>query len=232
MSSAVVPFTLSSPAAAIRGDPKQKLGVGMKAGNLLFRRKLSIFMGLTGSSIQTSGFEVKTAAKYSKDEQEQLNQEPPNPYPTEELVERPDMDMHMQKEGSLPPKKSAKIHDFCLGIPYGGFVFGVGLLGFLFSRNSASVTTGMLFGGAILALGTFSLKVWRKGQSSSPFILGQAAIAAALLGMHFRLYSLTKKLFPSGFFVLMSAAMICFYSYVLISGGNPPPKKLRVAPPS
>lgn len=231
MSSAVVPFTLSSPAAAIRGDPK-KLGVGMKAGNLLFPRRLSIFMGLTGSSIQTSGFEVKTAAKYNKDQQEQLNHEPLNPYPTEDLVERPDMDMHIQNEGSLPPKKSAKIHDFCLGIPFGGFIFGIGLLGFLFSRNSASLTTGMLFGGAILALSTFSLKVWRKGQSSSPFILGQAAIAAALLGKHFQLYSLTKKLFPSGFYVLMSAAMICFYSYVLISGGNPPPKKLRVAPPS
>ena len=29
------------------------------------------------------------------------------------------------------------------------------------------------------------------------------------------------------FFIHYSAAMLCFYSYVMISGGNPPPKKLQ-----
>lgn len=58
----------------------------------------------------------------------------------------------------------------------GGFVFGGGLLGFIFSRNPACQTTGVLFGGAVLALGVLSLKVWKKGQSSLPFILGQAGI--------------------------------------------------------
>lgn len=28
-------------------------------------------------------------------------------------------------------------------------------------------------------------------------------------------------------FFLYSAAMLCFYTYVVISGGNPPPKKLK-----
>ncbi|KAF2289333.1 hypothetical protein GH714_034973 [Hevea brasiliensis] len=36
-----------------------------------------------------------------------------------------------------------------------------------------------------------------------------------------------KKLIPTGFYVVISAAMLCFYSYVIISGGNPPPKKLH-----
>lgn len=33
---------------------------------------------------------------------------------------------------------------------------------------------GVLLGGALLVLSTFSLKVWRQGKSSLPFILGQA----------------------------------------------------------
>ncbi|KAG5219176.1 protein FATTY ACID EXPORT [Salix suchowensis] len=97
---------------------------------------------------------------------------------------------------------SAKIHDFCFGIPFG---------------------TGVLFGVALLALSNFSLKIWRQGKSSLPFVLGQAVLAAALCWNNFRAYSwLTKKVIPTGFFAVISAAMLCFYSYVMISGGNPP----------
>ncbi|CAK7356110.1 unnamed protein product [Dovyalis caffra] len=122
---------------------------------------------------------------------------------------------------------SAKIHDFCFGIPYGGIVLSGGLLGFVFSRNAVTLGTGVLYGGALLALSTFSLKIWRQGKSSFPFVLGQAVLAAALCWNNFRAYSLTKKLVPTGVFAVISAAMLCFYSYVMISGGNPPPKKLR-----
>ncbi|URD95695.1 Transmembrane proteins 14C [Musa troglodytarum] len=52
----------------------------------------------------------------------------------------------------------------------GRFLFAGGLLGYIFSRNP----TGMVSGGAILALNFFSLKVWRTGRSSLPFIFDQA----------------------------------------------------------
>lgn len=55
----------------------------------------------------------------------------------------------------------------------GGIVLSGGLLGFVFSRNPATLSTGVLYGGALLALSTFSLKIWRQGKSSLPFILGQ-----------------------------------------------------------
>lgn len=136
--------------------------------------------------------------------------------------------------GSLNPevletKKTAKIHDFCFGIPFGGFVLTGGLLGSIFSRNLTTLGTGVLFGGAILAFSTISLKVWKEGKSSFPFIIGQAVLAVTLLWKNFQTYSVSKKLFPSGLYVLVSAAMLFFYSYVMISGGNPPPKKLRSA---
>ncbi|TVU11551.1 hypothetical protein EJB05_45144 [Eragrostis curvula] len=128
-----------------------------------------------------------------------------------------------------PQQKSAIIHDFCLGIPFGGFLFSMGLIGFFFWRNPVSLTFGVAPGLAILALGVLSLKVWRSGKSSLPFILAQAALAGAVAWKHSQAYITTKKLLPWGFYAALSAAMICFYSYVLLAGGNPPPKKAATA---
>ncbi|CAA7408805.1 unnamed protein product [Spirodela intermedia] len=130
----------------------------------------------------------------------------------------------IQEGFSIEKKKTAKIHDFCLGIPFGAIVLSGGLIGYLFSRNLATLGTGFLFGLPLLSLSCFSLKVWRNGISSLPFILGQGALAAALFWKHFQTYSSTKKFFFPGFYALLSGAMLCFYSYVLLSGGNPPPK--------
>lgn len=130
---------------------------------------------------------------------------------------------------AAPQQKCAKIHDFCLGIPFGGFLFSMGLIGFLFWRSPASLTFGVAPGLAILALAVLSLKVWRSGKSSLPFILAQAGIAAAVAWKHCQAYTTTRKLLPWGFYVALSAAMICFYSYVVLAGGNPPPKKAKAA---
>ncbi|CAN6904934.1 unnamed protein product [Brassica oleracea] len=129
--------------------------------------------------------------------------------------------------GSTQPKRAAKIHDFCFGIPYGGLVMSGGLLGFAFSRNLTSLSTGVLYGGGLLALSTLSMKIWRQGKSSFPYILGQVVLSAVVFWKNFTAYSMTKKLFPAGLFAVVSAAMLCFYSYVVLSGGNPPPKKLK-----
>ncbi|KAL5711483.1 hypothetical protein ACHQM5_021933 [Ranunculus cassubicifolius] len=136
-------------------------------------------------------------------------------------------------EAAITPKKTAKIHDFCLGIPFGGIVFVGGVVGSIFSRNLTTLGMGVLLGGGLLALSIFSLQVWRQGKSSLPFILGQSALAVALIWKHVQIYTLTAKFFPAGFYAAMSAAMLCFYSYVLVSGGNPPPKnkKLIIASP-
>ncbi|KAM7255332.1 hypothetical protein ACFE04_020573 [Oxalis oulophora] len=132
-----------------------------------------------------------------------------------------------QEAGVSEPKRAAKIHDFCFGIPYGGIVLSGRLLSYIFSRNPASLVSGVLFGGALFGLSIFSLKVWRQGNSSLPFILGQAVLAAVLLPKNFQTYSLTKAVFPAGVNVFISAAMLCFYFYVMVSGGNPPPKKMN-----
>uniref|UniRef100_A0A0E0PAD0 Uncharacterized protein n=1 Tax=Oryza rufipogon TaxID=4529 RepID=A0A0E0PAD0_ORYRU len=120
---------------------------------------------------------------------------------TEELVEG-DAD-------TVTQKRSAKIHDFCLGIPFG-------------------VAPGL----TTLFLGTLSLKFWRSGKSSFIFILGQAAISAVLAWKYSHAYILTNRILPWAFYASLSTAMACFYAYVLLSGGNPPPKKKMAATPS
>ncbi|CAL1385727.1 unnamed protein product [Linum trigynum] len=121
---------------------------------------------------------------------------------------------------------SAMIHDFCFGIPFGALVLSGGIIGLLFSRTYTTFS-GVLIGGGLLAFSTYSLKIWRQGKSSLPFVFGQAVLSAALLWKNVEVYSLTKSLFPAGFYAAISAAMLCFYIHVFISGGNPPPKKLQ-----
>lgn len=186
-----------------------------------------VVMSHDGHGIQTSSSKSKAILRYTTRALKSQNETPENPYSsTEEYINGGDTSVPIQQVVT-EQKKSARIHDFCFGIPFGGLVLSGGLAGFIFSRNPATLITGVLSGGALLALSTFSLKVWRQGKSSLPFILGQAVLAATLLWKNFQTYSLTKKLFPTGFNAAISAAMLCFYTYVVMSGGNPPPKKLK-----
>ncbi|KAJ4885101.1 hypothetical protein Rs2_35194 [Raphanus sativus] len=174
------------------------------------RPECFVVRSLDGNSSETTPASLSyTAAEVSKPFVEKT------PEPVEEHV------------ATAQPKRAAKIHDFCFGIPYGGLVMSGGLLGFAFSRNLTSLSTGVLYGGGLLALSTLSLKIWRQGKSSFPYILGQAVLSAVVFWKNFTAYSMNKKLFPAGIFAVVSAAMLCFYSYVVLSGGNPPPKKLK-----
>ncbi|KAK6127278.1 hypothetical protein DH2020_039004 [Rehmannia glutinosa] len=157
-------------------------------------------MNSDGHGTNVSHLETKPTTSYTEDASTSHNGSSVKSHPVAEgFAVGGATNGHRQEQVVSQPKRAAKIHDFCLGIPFG----------------------------ALLALSTFSLKVWRDGKSSLPFILGQAVLSVALLWKNFQAYSLTKKIFPTGFNVVISAAMLCFYSYVVISGGNPPPKKLK-----
>ncbi|CAJ2671546.1 protein FATTY ACID EXPORT 1, chloroplastic isoform X2 [Trifolium pratense] len=183
-------------------------------------------MSLERQDAETADFDTKNTLSYAAVESK-LNVEEKQPsYSTieENGTEKIGLGEAVQ-EGVDQQKKTAKIHDFCFGIPFGGFVLTGGIIGFLFSRSPATLASGVLFGGALLFLSTLSLKVWRQGKSSLPFILGQAALSGILIWKNFQSYSLAKKIFPAGISAIISSAMLCFYLYVLVSGGNPPPKK-------
>ncbi|KAJ4706339.1 Protein FATTY ACID EXPORT 1, chloroplastic [Melia azedarach] len=188
-----------------------------------------VCMSFEGRSTDSTSSEIETTLSYTADESKSFVEGTTKSYPTteeEHASGETGVNEPVQDGGITQPKKAAKIHDFCFGIPYGGLVLGGGLLGLIFSRNPITLKT-VGIGGALLALSTFSLKIWRQGKSSLPFILGQAVLSAILFWQNFEAYSLTKQLIPTGFYAAISAAMLCFYSYVVASGGNPPPKKLK-----
>ncbi|KAF6139922.1 hypothetical protein GIB67_033304 [Kingdonia uniflora] len=112
--------------------------------------------------------------------------------------------------------RAAKIHNFCLGIPFGVVVIIEGIIEYLFSKNTARLKTA-IYGAGLL----FS--------TLTSFILNLAAMVALLIVRQYINYSMTKQVFPAAFYAALSASMICFYSYVRVSRGNPPPKKLKFA---
>ncbi|KAI3993626.1 hypothetical protein MKX01_002639 [Papaver californicum] len=113
-------------------------------------------------------------------------------------------DLEIQEQEIKKPIKAAKIHDFYFGIPFDKCI-------------SAKFFKNVIYGGLILSGGFVGFLF-----SRNPLTLAKGILYG---GKHFHNYSLTKKFFPAGFYAIMSVAMLCFYSYVMISGGNPPPKK-------
>ncbi|OAY75057.1 Protein FATTY ACID EXPORT 1, chloroplastic [Ananas comosus] len=184
--------------------------------------KLSVSMCIRENSTKSPGFEANTAVTYNED---QTHESPKTNFTAEPVDET----MTMDKAVAPPPKRSAKIHDFCFGIPFGGFLFSMGLIGYLLWRSPVSLVLGVAPGFTIFLLGVLSLKVWRSGISSVPFILGQAALSSILTWQYSKAYNMTKKILPWGFYAFLSGAMLCFYTYVMLAGGNPPPKKQKLA---
>ncbi|CAM8986234.1 unnamed protein product [Rhodiola kirilowii] len=210
--------------------------------DLLIRRRLARCPNLQSKcefTISSKVYAVKLSASHIRTTLS-CTAQPSTPY-TEDLV-KSSPHAHVEENGSaysttnevenqmaIQQKKFAKIHDFCFGIPFGSTILIGGLVGFIFSKNVSTLCNGVLSGGGLLALSIISLKIWRQGKSSFPFILGQAVIAAAVMWNNYKSYMLTRKIFPTAFYAAISAAMLCFYSYVVISGGNPPPKKVKSA---
>lgn len=195
---------------------------------LCLRPKVLAVKGQGARNFAVSCSESKATVSYTEDPVVSNNGRSENVYTDEELVDELLRSDHEDEVDVVAEeKKGAKIHDFCFGIPYGGFVLSWGLIGSIFSRNLSTLGNGLLFGGALLALSIYSLKVWRQGKSSIPFVLGQAVLSAVLLWKNIQSYTMTKKVFPIFVYAAVSAAMLCFYTYVVISGGNPPPKKLK-----
>ncbi|KAF0904306.1 hypothetical protein E2562_033275 [Oryza meyeriana var. granulata] len=193
------------PASLVRGSLHHRLSAGVASKPLT---AMCMKAEYTSSPVDPNA-----VAEHTED----VNQQPTTVSPTNAEID-------IEQE-AVPQHKGAIIHDFCFGIPFGAILFSMGLVGFLFWRSTVSLTFGVAPGLAIFALGVLSLKVWRSGKSSLPFILAQAAVAAAVAWQHFQVYTITKKLLPWGFYTALSAAMICFYLYVVLAGGNPPPKK-------
>jgi len=94
-----------------------------------------------------------------------------------------------------------------------------------------SLVAGGGSGALLLLLGVLSLKAWKSGRAgaSAPYTVASAAVAALLTFVMGKKFLLTRALFPPGAFAALSAAMLAFYAYNLLAGGNPKPAAAKSA---
>ncbi|KAI7731031.1 hypothetical protein M8C21_029540, partial [Ambrosia artemisiifolia] len=84
-------------------------------------------------------------------------------------------------------KDVSKVLDFYVGIPYGGLLTLSGFLSFMITGSISAIRFGVILGGTLLGLAVYSLRSWKKGESSSSALKGQAAIATILFLRDLRL---------------------------------------------
>lgn len=82
--------------------------------------QISVSMCLGESHTRTPDFEVNTSLKYTEDQSMKLTEETMKSYPSDASTNTEiEMDSSLNEGKDLAPKRYAKIHDFCLGIPFG-----------------------------------------------------------------------------------------------------------------
>eukprot|EP00262_Sarcandra_glabra_P007921 TRINITY_DN21035_c0_g1_i1.p1 TRINITY_DN21035_c0_g1~~TRINITY_DN21035_c0_g1_i1.p1 ORF type:complete len:356 (-),score=56.18 TRINITY_DN21035_c0_g1_i1:252-1220(-) len=116
-------------------------------------------------------------------------------------------------------KEISEVHDFYLGIPYGAFLSIGGFLSFMLTGSISAIRFGVILGGALLTLSILSLRSYRSGKRSAPFLKGQAAIAAIIFIWLMRLCS-QRPAFPTSIMTLISGAMLVFYIYRITLNGQ------------
>nr|DAD38615.1 TPA_asm: hypothetical protein HUJ06_012937 [Nelumbo nucifera] len=117
-------------------------------------------------------------------------------------------------------KAVSEVRDFYLGIPYGLLLSVGGFLSFMLTENIAAIRFGVILGGSLLALSISSLRSWKRGESFTLALKGQAAIAGILFLRELRLLSQRPSL-TSSFTTFISGVMVAFYLYrIMLNGGQ------------
>lgn len=109
-------------------------------------------------------------------------------------------------------KDVSKVLDFYVGIPYGGLLTLGGFLSFMITGSVSAIRFGVILGGTLLALAVYSLRSWKKGESTSVALKGQAAIAAILFLRDLRLV-FSRPAFTRYIALIISGAALAFYIY-------------------
>lgn len=112
-----------------------------------------------------------------------------------------------------------QVRDFYIGIPYGALLSFGGFLSFMITGSISALRFGVILGGALLALSISSLRSWKKGESSSMALRGQTAIASILFLRDIRIL-FVRSSFSSLLTALVSGAMVGFYIYRIVLGGD------------
>ncbi|RZC55954.1 hypothetical protein C5167_014806 [Papaver somniferum] len=116
-------------------------------------------------------------------------------------------------------KNFDKVPHYFLGIPYGAFLCLGGFLSFMLTGSVLGIRFGTILGGALLALSISSLRSWKKGQSYTLALKGQAVIAAILFLRPLRMFFQGPS-FPGFITTIISGYMVAFFIYKIVLDGK------------
>ncbi|KAF8394816.1 hypothetical protein HHK36_018752 [Tetracentron sinense] len=107
-------------------------------------------------------------------------------------------------------KEVSKVRDFYLGIPYGALLSLGGFLSFMLTGSISAIRFGVILGCTLLALSISSLKSWKRGESSTLALKGQAEHLCC---------SNSKYTISKGNTLTFSETIVSKYFYDLHQGG-------------
>eukprot|EP00879_Flechtneria_rotunda_P003405 GHRR01003633.1.p1 GENE.GHRR01003633.1~~GHRR01003633.1.p1 ORF type:complete len:186 (+),score=40.49 GHRR01003633.1:295-852(+) len=118
----------------------------------------------------------------------------------------------------------AKLHDFCMTIPYGGIALLSGVVAALFKAQTMGLQ--LLGAGVVICLSSvFSLRTWKAGGRSTLYTLVSAGTSGWVAYQMWQRVQASVAPVPSGILLALSAALAAFCLYNIVAGGNPPPQK-------
>eukprot|EP00882_Tetradesmus_deserticola_P008934 GHRQ01009424.1.p1 GENE.GHRQ01009424.1~~GHRQ01009424.1.p1 ORF type:complete len:179 (+),score=16.12 GHRQ01009424.1:127-663(+) len=127
-----------------------------------------------------------------------------------------------------PHAGHAKLHDFCMTIPYGGVALLSGVLALVF--KAPAVGLHLVGAGMVISLcSVLSIKAWKASSSSTPYTFVCAGSSGYIAYQMWQRVQASIAPVPSGILLALSAALAVFCVYNIIAGGNPPPAQKTAA---
>lgn len=105
-----------------KGASRHMESVFLHLDNLVYHGFQVTAMSNDGHGTDESSLKSMTTLSYATDSSKPLNGTSSNSYSApEDYVTGKEINEPVQENSSNQPKKAAKIHDFCLGIPFGEY---------------------------------------------------------------------------------------------------------------
>ncbi|CAK4176777.1 unnamed protein product [Aphanomyces euteiches] len=118
------------------------------------------------------------------------------------------------------------MYDFCLTLPYGAGIAIGGIVGYVNSGSSASLTAGVGAGSLLLLLGYASYQEYLSSPVVSKKWSGLSLIISAALSVVMGLrYQKTNNFLPAGLIAGTSVGMSLFYVSILLKSNKANYKK-------
>ncbi|ETW02051.1 hypothetical protein H310_05665 [Aphanomyces invadans] len=118
------------------------------------------------------------------------------------------------------------MYDFCLTLPYGAAIAVGGIVGYVNSGSSASLTAGVGAGTLLLVFGYASYQEFQSSpivsKTWSALSLGVSAVLSVVMGLR---YKETQNFVPAGLIASTSIGMSLFYVSILLKNNKPNYKK-------